>query len=96
MTVTDRTPSLDENEPGWAQEPDIPRFGAEENDLDEPAGPSAYDLAADRYCAAVLAWPRAKAEAERIVRAAEAEYEAADADLARYETRRGIPLPEFR
>jgi hypothetical protein len=37
MTITDRTPSLDENTPypGWRDDPGIPRFGTGENDLDE-------------------------------------------------------------
>lgn len=54
----------------------------------------AYERAAERFNRASENW--AKANAARILQAAEDEYDAASADLARYETSPGLPLPEFR
>lgn len=55
------------------------------------SGPDAYELACDRYNRACLNYPRARAEAERIVRAADAEWEAAQAALSAFERSPGIP-----
>lgn len=63
------------------------------------AGPGTredYERAAARFGAAGPACIRARREAERIISAAEAEYDAAERDLIRYELRPGIPLPEYR
>ncbi len=53
---------------------------------------NAYDLACDRMEAARRNCQHAKREAERIIRAADAEWNAADANLARHESAPGIPL----
>ena len=55
-----------------------------------------YEAACDRFNRASVNYPKAKAEAERIVREAEEEREAAQANLARYEQSPGIPLPQWR
>ncbi len=58
--------------------------------------PNPYEHACERFNVAGPALAMAMAEAERIVREADAEYEAARANLRRYETSPGIPLPECR
>ena len=55
---------------------------------------TAYDLACDRMELARRNCQKAKREAERLIRQADAEWEAADADLRRLEWSPGNPLPE--
>jgi hypothetical protein len=57
---------------------------------------NAYEAACDRMEAARRGCQHASREAERILREAEDEWRAADANLVRYEAKPGIPLPEFR
>lgn len=57
---------------------------------------NAYEEACERFDRASDNWPKAKAEAERIVREADEEYEAAWANLRRYESSPGLPLPQYR
>ncbi len=57
---------------------------------------NAYDLACSRMDTARRRCQRARRLAERIVREADQEYDLADANLARYETRPGVPRPEYR
>jgi hypothetical protein len=62
-----------------------------------PASPAAlYEQACERYSAACANYPKAKAEADRILREAEDEYDAASANLRQYEISPGIPKPECR
>ncbi len=56
--------------------------------------PSDYEAACERFNQANAAAPLARAEAARIVQAAEDEWNAARANLARHEVSPGIPLPE--
>ena len=69
---------------------------------DSPACPgyvhddSTYEGAILRMEAARRACRKAKAEAERIIRAADAEWDAADANLTRFEASPGIPRPGSR
>lgn len=56
---------------------------------------NAYDQACDRMEAARRSCRHAKREAERIIRAADDEWNAADANLARYERAPGLPLDEY-
>ena len=53
-----------------------------------------YEAACERFDRATAAAPRARAEAERLRQEAEDEWEAARANLARFERSPGIPLPE--
>ena len=53
-----------------------------------------YEAACTRFDRANANYPRAKAEAERIRQEADEEWEAARANLARFERSPGIPLPE--
>lgn len=55
---------------------------------------SPYEAACARFDAASANYPKAKAEAKRILRAAESEYDAATANLRRYESAPGIARPE--
>jgi hypothetical protein len=55
-----------------------------------------YEAAAERFNRASARIPEARAEAFRLMADAEAEYEAAAADLARYESKPGVPLPQYR
>ena len=57
---------------------------------------TAYDEACDRMDAARRNCQHAKREAERIIREADEEYDAADANLARYERSPGLPLEQYR
>jgi hypothetical protein len=57
---------------------------------------NAYEQACERFNRANAAYPEAKNEAERILEAAEEEWNAALANLRQYESQPGIPLPEFR
>jgi len=57
---------------------------------------NAYEAARERYDAALGACGRATVEADRLLREAEEEFEAAVADLRRYESQPGIPLPQYR
>jgi hypothetical protein len=59
-----------------------------------PANP--YEAACERFNRASRRAYRAKADAERILREADAEYEAALANLAQYESEPGIALPQYR
>lgn len=59
-------------------------------------GKNPYEAACDRFNEASENYPKAKAEAERILREAEEEYEAAQANLRQYEVSPGIPRPEYR
>jgi hypothetical protein len=53
-----------------------------------------YEAACTRFDRATAAAPRARADAERIRQDAEDEWEAARANLAKFERSPGIPLPE--
>jgi hypothetical protein len=55
-----------------------------------------YEEAAERFGRAAHNYPKAKAEAEKILREADDEWNAAVADLRQYESQPGIPLPEYR
>jgi hypothetical protein len=55
-----------------------------------------YEAACERFERASRNYPKAKAEAERILREANDEYDAAEANLRQYESAPGIPLPEYR
>jgi hypothetical protein len=55
-----------------------------------------YEQARDRFNRASKNYPKAKAEAARILAEAEAEWEAAEANLRRHESQPGIPLPQYR
>ena len=57
---------------------------------------NAYELAGERFNRAGPACLKARREAERIVRDAEAEYAAAEAALTAFESSPGVPLPEYR
>jgi hypothetical protein len=57
---------------------------------------SEYEQAVKRFSAAVRDHAIARTEAEAMVAAADEEWEAAEANLRRYESQPGIPLPEFR
>ena len=57
---------------------------------------NAYEAARERYDAALGARGRARVEADRLLREAEEEFEAAMAGLRRYESQPGIPLPQYR
>lgn len=59
-------------------------------------GANPYEQACDRFNAASENYPKAKAEAARILREAEEEYEAAEAHLRQYESKPGICKPEYR
>jgi hypothetical protein len=58
--------------------------------------PELYEAARARYNAADAALPAAVAEAERLVREASDEWDAAQAALRELESYPGIPLPECR
>lgn len=58
-----------------------------------PANP--YEAAAERFCAAESARSAAREEASRIMAAADEAYDAASEDLRQYESRPGIPLPQY-
>jgi acyl-CoA hydrolase len=60
------------------------------------AAANPYEQACERFNIASANYPKAKAEAERILREASDEYDAAAANLRRYESQPGIPLPEYR
>jgi hypothetical protein len=55
-----------------------------------------YEAACERFNRASENHPIAMAEAQRIVDAANDEYEAAQANLRQYESSPGIPLPQYR
>ena len=55
-----------------------------------------YEAACKRFEAASRNYPVAKAKAERILREASDEYDAAEANLRQYESQPGIPLPQYR
>jgi len=55
-----------------------------------------YEQACDRFNRASDNYRKAKIDSERIIRDADAEYEAAEANLRRYESSPGIALPEYR
>jgi len=55
-----------------------------------------YEAASERFQQASRNYPKAKAEAERILREADDEYDAAEANLRQYESQPGIPLPQYR
>jgi len=55
-----------------------------------------YEQAVKRFSAAVRNHAIATAEADAMVRAADDEWEAAQAGLAQYEVSPGIPKPEYR
>lgn len=57
---------------------------------------SPYEQAVKRFSAAVRDHAIATAEADAMVRAADDEREAAEANLAAHEVSPGVPLPEFR
>lgn len=57
---------------------------------------TAYDEACDRTEAARRNCRKAKREAERIIRQADEEWTAADANPARCEASPGIPLEQYR
>lgn len=66
-------------------------------DTGEENGPvNAYEAACERFSRASQNYPKAKAESERIIREADEEFDAAQANLRQYETSPGIPLPEYR
>jgi hypothetical protein len=58
--------------------------------------PNPYEAACARFNAAVRNHAIATAEADAMVRAADDEWEAANANLAEYEDRPGIPKPQYR
>lgn len=55
-----------------------------------------YEQACERFNRASANYPKAEAEAARILREANDEYDAAQANLRRYESAPGIPLPQYR
>jgi hypothetical protein len=55
-----------------------------------------YEAACERFERANQNYPKAKAESERILREAEEEWDAAQANLRLYESQPGIPLPQYR
>lgn len=55
-----------------------------------------YEEACERFSKAVRDYSIARAEAEAILAAADAEWEAAEKNLRAHESRPGIPLPEYR
>jgi nucleoside-diphosphate-sugar epimerase len=57
-----------------------------------------YEAAAERFNRASENAPRIREICRQLAEAAEAEYEAAAADLARYEVpgKPGVPLPQYR
>jgi hypothetical protein len=57
---------------------------------------NAYEAAIDRMEAARRRCLKARRLAERIVREADAEFDAAEDNLVRYETSPGLSLPEYR
>jgi hypothetical protein len=61
--------------------------------MSTPANP--YEAACERFSRASRNYPKAKAESERILREADAEYDAAEANLRQYESQPGIPLPQY-
>jgi hypothetical protein len=66
----------------------------ERSEAGVPANP--YEAACERYGRANQNWPKAKAEAERLLREADEEWSAALDNLRQYETAPGIPLPQYR
>lgn len=55
-----------------------------------------YEAAVARFDRASVNHRKAHDEADRILREANDEYIAADADLRQYESAPGIPLPQYR
>lgn len=55
-----------------------------------------HEEAAARFDRATENYPRAVAEADRILREASTEVDAAEANLRQYESAPGIPRPEYR
>lgn len=55
-----------------------------------------YEAACERFERANQNCAKATAEAERILTEAENEWDAAQANLRQYESRPGIPLPQYR
>jgi hypothetical protein len=55
-----------------------------------------YEEAAERFARADQNYPKAKAEAFRILQEADDEWAAAQANLRQYESFPGIPLPQYR
>lgn len=55
-----------------------------------------YEAACERFEAATRNLPAAKAEASRILREADEEWDAAQVNLRQYESSPGIPLPQYR
>ncbi|HEV2452391.1 MAG TPA: hypothetical protein VGS62_10760 [Streptosporangiaceae bacterium] len=60
------------------------------------SAPNPYEEACERFNRASANYPKAKAESERILREANDEYDAAQDNLRQYESRPGIPLPQYR
>jgi hypothetical protein len=54
-----------------------------------------YEAARERFEQATANWPKAKAEADQLIREADDEYEAAWRNLCQFESTPGIPLPEY-
>jgi len=78
--------------PKWREQmPDDAEFVTAEEAARNP-----YEAAAERFERASRAYPLAKAESARLLREANDEYEAAEADLRQYESQPGIPLPQDR
>lgn|SRR5487761_935269 len=62
----------------------------------EQATANPYEAACERFNRASANWPKAKAEAEQLLREADDEWNAARANLRQYEQSPGIPLPQYR
>jgi hypothetical protein len=55
-----------------------------------------YEKACERFNTAVRNYSIAKAKAEEMVAEADREWMAAEANVRQYESRPGIPLPQYR
>jgi hypothetical protein len=66
------------------------------NETTTAADLAAYERAAERFNRAAEHAPRIRELCRQLADAADAEYDAAAADLARYETKPGVPKPEYR
>ena len=62
--------------------------------MSAPVNP--YEAACDRFERANQNYPVIKAYAEMLLREANDEWDAAQANLRQYESQPGIPLPQFR
>lgn len=65
-------------------------------DVVKEAAALEYEAARERFNRAGENYPKIKDEAARMLRDADDEYEAAQANLAQYESSPGIPKPEYR